>query len=181
MEDGKGGKGRGGIVRPAGESVGFAVTGPFLVDDGVLVGSKGSCPSGMAFGCSSSCREVFQVFVICVDADRVGSSLYIDTPLFERCHDCQKFFIVYWVIELGWCELARVEADKVEVALRRRLRQDVAQGEVRGIGLDSEGELRLEVLQNRGCSEGLLLGPLPIVTSAPLVSVPNSHLCASRL
>ena len=26
-----------------------------------------------------------------------------------------------------------------------------------------------------------VLGPLPIVTSAPLVSVPNSHLCASRL
>ena len=28
---------------------------------------------------------------------------------------------------------------------------------------------------------GLLLGPLPIVTSASLVSVPNPHLCASRL
>ena len=27
----------------------------------------------------------------------------------------------------------------------------------------------------------VVLGPLPIVTSAPLVSVPNSHLCASRL
>ena len=28
---------------------------------------------------------------------------------------------------------------------------------------------------------GGMLGPLPIVTSAPLVIVPNSHLCASRL
>ena len=38
MEDGEGGKGRGGIVRPAGEGVWFAITGPLPVDDGVLVG-----------------------------------------------------------------------------------------------------------------------------------------------
>ena len=122
MEDGKGGKGRGGLVRPAGEGVWFAITGPLPVDDDVLVGSEGSRPSGMSSGCSSGCREVFQVYVICIDADRVGSSLHIDTPLFECFHDCQKFFIVYWIIELVWCELARVEADRVEVALRRRLR-----------------------------------------------------------
>ena len=87
MEDGKGGKGRGGIVKPAGEGVWFAMIGPLPVDDGVVVGSEGSRPSGMSSGCSSGCREVFQVYVICIDADRVDSSLHIDTPLFECFHD----------------------------------------------------------------------------------------------
>ena len=36
-----------------------------------------------------------------------------------------------------------------------------------------EGDYTVDVL--------ILLGPLPIVTSAPLVSVPNPHLCALRL
>ena len=94
--------------------------------------------------------------MICIDAYRVGSSRHVDTPLLECRHDCQKFFIIDGIIELRWRELSRVETDRVEVASRGGLVEDAAQGEVRGIGLDSEGEIRLEVLQNRGCSEGLL-------------------------
>ena len=83
MEDGEGGKGRGGIVKAAGEGVWFAMTGPLLVGDGVLVGSQGSSPPAMASRCSSGCRKIFQIFMICIDADRVGSSLHVDTPLLE--------------------------------------------------------------------------------------------------
>ena len=113
--------------------------------------------------------------MICIDADRVGSSLHVDTPLLECLHDCQKFSIIDGIIQLRWRELSRVETDKVEVASRGELGQDAAQGEVRGIGLDSEGEIRLEVLQNRGCSEGLLQRAegcirLQIVTRVPAIS-----------
>ena len=66
------------------------------------------------------------------------------------------FFIIDGIIQLRWRELSRVEIDRVEVTSRGRLRQGAAQGEVRGIGLDGEGEIQLEVLQNRSCSEGLL-------------------------
>ena len=115
MEDGKGGKGRGGIVRAAGEGVWFAIIGPLRVGDGVLVGSEGSRPSGMSSGCNSGFREVFQVFVICIDTDRVGSSLHVDTPLLECLHNCQIFFIIDWIIQLRGRELSRVETERVEV------------------------------------------------------------------
>ena len=118
MEDGEGGKGRGGIVRAAGEGVWFAITSPLPVGDGVLVGSQGSSPPGMASGCSLGCRKIFQIFMICIDADRVGSSLHIDTPFLECLHNCQKLFIIDWIIHLRGRELPRVETDRVEVAGR---------------------------------------------------------------
>ena len=56
--------------------------------------------------------------MICIDADRVGSSLRVDTPLLECLHNYQKFFIVDWIIQLRGRELSRVETYRVEVTGR---------------------------------------------------------------
>ena len=44
----------------------------------------------------------------------------------------------------------------MQVASSRWLRDDAAESEVRGVCLDGEGQIRLEVLQNWRCCEGLL-------------------------
>ena len=44
----------------------------------------------------------------------------------------------------------------MKVSKRRGLRQDAAEGEVKGICLDGEGQFRLEVGEDGGRGEGLL-------------------------
>ena len=53
----EGGKmGRGKEVWSPGQSICFAVGGAFSVDDGVVIGCQGSCPSGMSSGGSAGVR-----------------------------------------------------------------------------------------------------------------------------
>ena len=44
----------------------------------------------------------------------------------------------------------------MQIAFGERLGQDAAEGVVRGVGFDGEGEVRLKVLQNGGRCEGKL-------------------------
>ena len=69
-EDGEGGEGRGSVVGIPGKGFGLAVAGPFLVDDGVIVGNEGSRPPGMPLGCSASGGEALQVFAVEVHLDK---------------------------------------------------------------------------------------------------------------
>ena len=88
----------------------------------------------------------------------------------------------------------------MELATGVLLGQDAAQGEVGRVRLHCDWQVKLEVQHNGGRSEGqlellegriccwrpdeadaLVLGPLLIVPSASLVSVPNPHLCASSV
>ena len=82
------------------------------------------------------------------DLDRVSSSFNIDAPLPEALDDCEEFLIVDGVVELGSGELAGVETDGVEDAGSGRLGEDAAQGEVRRVCFDGEGELGLKMLED---------------------------------
>ena len=57
-ENGKGGGGREMVVWSAGEGIWLSVGCALSVDDFVVVGGEGGCPSGMSSGCSSGLGEV---------------------------------------------------------------------------------------------------------------------------
>ena len=83
-EDGKMGReGRGGGRKSGFRDRAFAVGGAFSVDDGVVIGCHGSCPSGMSSGGSAGLGEVLQVLVVSVDLNRMCSSLDIDPPFLK--------------------------------------------------------------------------------------------------
>ena len=77
------------MVGSLGQGIKLAIAGPFAVEDGVIVGSKGGCPPGMAAGGRLGCAEVLQVFMICENADRMSSSLHIHPPLLKCLYHSQ--------------------------------------------------------------------------------------------
>ena len=81
-------EGRGMVVWAAGEGIWLAVGCALPVDDFVVVGGEGGCPSGMATGCSSGLREVLEVFMVGVDLHRVLGPLHINSPVLETLHHC---------------------------------------------------------------------------------------------
>ena len=88
------------------------------------------------------------------DLDRVSGSLHIDPPLCEPLDHGEEFFIVDRIVELGCCDFFGVEADGVEHTSSGRLGKDAAEGEVRSIRVDGEGELGLKMLKDGSRSEG---------------------------
>ena len=110
----------------------------------------------MAAGGSPGSREIFQVFMVCVDLNRMCRSLEVHPPLFERCHHRQQFLIVDRVVQFCRCELARIETDWVQVAVHRGLGQNAAECEVGGVCFDGQGLGRLKVSQNWSSCEGVL-------------------------
>ena len=83
--EGSGGGDVGGLAR---QSIGLAIAGTLAIDDVVIVGSEGGCPSGMSSGCCPSLGEILQILVVRVDLDRMSCSLDVDPPLFESCYHC---------------------------------------------------------------------------------------------
>ena len=69
-KDGEGREERGNVIGPSGEGIGLAIAGPFAIDDGVVVGRHGGCPSGVASGYRLGMVEVLQVLVVNVDLDK---------------------------------------------------------------------------------------------------------------
>ena len=92
--------------------------------------------------------------MIGVDLDRVGSSFDVDPPLSETLDHREEFFVVDGVVELSRGKFPGVEADGVQDASWGRLGEDAAECEIGRIGLDGEGELRLEVLKDGSRSKG---------------------------
>ena len=94
----------------------------------------------MASGCSPSLTEVFQVLVVREHSNQVCNPLHAHPPLFEGSHHCQQLLIIDGVVQLSRGKLPSVEAEGMQVAIIRGLRQDTAKGEVGCIGLHCEGQ-----------------------------------------
>ena len=88
----------GGVVRPARESVGFAIAGALSVCDVVVVGRQGSSLPSMAAGGGSRTGKVFQVLVVRENTDRVGSALHVHPPLPECLHHREQLLVVDRVV-----------------------------------------------------------------------------------
>ena len=68
--DGEGGEGRGPVVCPPGQRIGLAIGCSLPVDDVVGVGREDGRPLGVPPGRSARSIEIFEVFMVGVDADR---------------------------------------------------------------------------------------------------------------
>ena len=75
QDDEEGGEGKGLKIWPSRQGIRFAIGGTFPVGDRVMVGSEGGRPPIVSPGCSPGSREVFLVFMVRVDLDRVCRSL----------------------------------------------------------------------------------------------------------
>ena len=83
-EGGKMGReGRGGGRKSGFRDRASALPFAFSIDDGVVIGCQGSCPSGMSSGGSAGLGEVLQVLVVNVDLKRMCSSHDIVPPLLK--------------------------------------------------------------------------------------------------
>jgi hypothetical protein len=61
-------------------------------------------------------EEVFKVFVVSVDGDRVRRTFKIMPPVFDSSDDSKEFFIVNGVVELSRREFGRKVGNGVELA-----------------------------------------------------------------
>ena len=83
------------------------------------------------------------------------SSFQVMTPMLHRLNYGEHFTIVDIVVALCRRALARPISDRVQTA-RVRLRNDTGQGQTRGISVERDRELGIEVTEDRfGGKEGL--------------------------
>lgn len=83
--------------------------------------------------------EVLQVLVVSPNVDVVWRALEVVTPIGERADDSEEFLIVDLVVPLSFGERLRKEGDGVPNTGGILLREDGAGGEIRGVGLETEG------------------------------------------
>ena len=62
--------------------------------------------------------------MVCVDPNRVSSTLDIHSPLSKSLHHCEQLLVIDRVVEFGRGKLAAVETDGVQGAVKGGLRQD---------------------------------------------------------
>ena len=94
-KDGEGGEGRGPVVCPPGQRIRLPICCAPLVDDVVVVGREGGRPPGVP---PERSAEVFEVFMVGVDADNDFCTLQVDPPLFECLHDREQLLVVDRVV-----------------------------------------------------------------------------------
>ena len=144
------------MVCPPGHRIRVPISCAAPVDDAVVVGREGGRLPGVPPERCARRTEIFEVFMVGVDADRGFCTLQVDPPLLECLHDREQLLVGDGVIELSWGKLAGVAADRVQHAIRVCVGQNAAQGVVGRICLHCEWQIRLEVQQDGRRCEGEL-------------------------
>ena len=62
------------------------------------------------------CRKITKRMMVCKDFE-VRSAFKIVSPGLKAVHNGKELFLMYWIIELGWNEFARLKGDWVPMAV----------------------------------------------------------------
>src|SRR5882724_7346691 len=104
-------------------------------------------------------HKVFEVLVIREHEYDVCRALEVVVPLSEGLEYCEQLFVIDLVVELRWLHAARVECDRVDVAIvRGDLGDDRSDHVVRSISFNNNRIVRVEMCQDGGLGEGGLEG-----------------------
>ena len=118
------------ILLSSGQRIWFAVLCSWSIEDFEVDAGELLRPARLPSVEDLGGGEVLEVLVVRVHLNLVGRSFTVPPPVFEGVHNCQKFLVVYFVVDFCGLELPTVEGDGVKAVVIISLGQNGSQGKV---------------------------------------------------
>ncbi|KIM60182.1 hypothetical protein SCLCIDRAFT_124808, partial [Scleroderma citrinum Foug A] len=113
-------------------------------------------PSGLPTSENLRGREILKIFVISNNIHQGGRALQVVSPGFEGLENSEELLVMHVVVQLGHSECARIEGNRLNLAIGTGDGQDTSDRIVQSVGFNSNRGARLIVSKDGSSCEGLL-------------------------